>query len=132
MWNINEKISKFVNEINEKISKYETEGIRIIKDRTDIQALMQRYGIKDYIFEEMDKGIPIAPGMRVTTYRLKIVTLDGLMHFYIVVMGSHGALAMDEYDLIAQGYRWKKVKIEPQYEITYGDGTKRDLFDLGV
>ncbi len=117
MWKINQEISKFANEAITKEDK---------------PAILQKYELKDYHFEVMDKDIPI-PNGKVTTYRLKTVTLDGMAHFYIVSTGKRGALAMDEYDLIAQGWAWKKVRIEPQYETTYCDGTKCDkcyLFSL--
>lgn len=122
MWKINEKISKFANEAS-KITK---------EDKPAIQTLLQKYGIKDYNFEIMDKDIPL-PNGRVTTYRLKTVTPDGRMHFYIVTIGPRGAIAMNEYDLIAQGWGWNKVKInslEPQYEVRYNDGPKQGMFSF--
>jgi len=125
MWKINEEISKFANEVMKYIWPVDATKVH----ETNIQNSMKNYGIKSFNFEVMDKDLP-TPNGKVTTYRLKTVTLDGLMHFYVVAWGSMGAFAMDEYDLIAQGWSRKKIRIEPQYEITYGDGTKQDLFML--
>lgn len=117
MLKINDEITQFANEI----IKYFWPIDVAIAHQPEIQASMKNHGIKDFKFDLMD-NIP-APMGRITTYRLKTVTLDGLAHFYIVSAGNKGAFAMDEYDLIAQGWGWKKVKIDQtQYNLRTEEG----------